>query len=296
MQVERRVQHVEPRAGPGQPLHRPGVDLHDAAIGDKAHDRQLRLRRPLQHRFHRAVGHLLRQVLAGVAQRTDARDLVLAQHAEEVVRVFQAAPVGAQRFGVSGLGGFRGRRERRHHHGRRRRQGMPVDVRLPGRRVGLGGAVDLVHRLAGLVEELDAVPAVLGYRVEVLPRAEEHAQVDIRPEHDADRAIIGLDVLVVAMPLVHGGVVAGQRHDRPEGAEVAEHRLRGAAQLARGHAAAGGYQFGLGRAKAAGAFADAQVGRGGHQRVVALAQGFKTIVCHRVRVVWGSGIRAARRN
>jgi hypothetical protein len=107
---------------------------------------------------------------------------------------------------------------------------VAVDVGRPRGGIGLIGPVDLVYRLARLVEELDAVAAVFGYGVEVLPAAEEHAQVDVRPQHDADRAI-RLDALILAVTLVHGVVVARERHDRPQRAEIAEQRLRGSAQL-----------------------------------------------------------------
>ncbi|KAF7956388.1 hypothetical protein AWV80_01620 [Cupriavidus sp. UYMU48A] len=107
--------------------------------------------------------------------------LELAQHAEEVVRVGQSAPVRAQPGGIVRDVGFVRFGQRLGNDRRAGGRGKPCDEGIPGGAVGMFGAVHLVHGLAAHVEELDAPAAVLGHGVEVLPAREEHAQVDVRP-------------------------------------------------------------------------------------------------------------------
>ena len=99
---------------------------------------------------------------------------------------------------------------------RRRRSAMTRDQRIERRPVGLLGGVDLVHRLARAVEELQAEPlaALQGFAhgKAMLPASQEQAQVDVGPQHQAVRSG-HLHVLEAAMALVHAMLVARQAHD-----------------------------------------------------------------------------------
>ncbi|MNT30307.1 hypothetical protein D3C72_1660950 [compost metagenome] len=189
------------------------------------------------------------------------------------MRVLHAQPGFAPGLRVLNLPGVRGRRVG-FGHGPLRFAREPGDQRVIRGRVGGVGAIHLVHRHARAVEELQAVAPVLLDRPGRFPRGEEHAQIDVRSQHQAHRTF-GLNVLIHAVALVHTPVVAGQRHDLAQRAEFAEDLLRRSMQRGRLDAGtARGHPFGLGHAQRLGQVAGAQPGLRGGQGLVAGAQFF----------------------
>ena len=107
------------------------------------------------------------------------------------------------------------------------------DQRIEGGAVGLVGGVDLVHGVAGGVEELqaEALAALqrLAHGEAQLPLAEEQAQVDVGAEHQPVRAG-HLHVLEAAVALVHAvarcasGTSRGRRRASRSGSRASRRR------------------------------------------------------------------------
>mmetsp|Transcript_5758 Transcript_5758/g.14048 ORF Transcript_5758/g.14048 Transcript_5758/m.14048 type:complete len:307 (-) Transcript_5758:1616-2536(-) len=220
MQVEARVEHIEPRPHDGDTLDRAAVDLDDARVADKHHDGRAVGRRPLQQHAGRVRVHALRELRRGEMHRGAARQAMLAQQAEELVRVAQRGPAGTEGAGVD-----IGRIDR---CGRRLvaplwrgRGGVgPADAqRLPRGQVGARPREDLVHRHAPRIEELQALLLALRRRlmhsIAVGPVAVEQPQVDLlaqRHAHLAPRFALGAELLVDAGAFMHAMGIARQCH------------------------------------------------------------------------------------
>ena len=275
MQVEGRVEHIEPAVDLDQAVDRSAVDLDAAAAADEDHDGRAVGAGGLHGRAQGARRQLAGEFLADEPQRLDAADLELAQHAEELVCVLHRPPRLAQAFDVdfrigtpNGFRGDRIRRARRDGESARHFGTMARDQGIERRPVGLVCGVDLVHRLAPAVEELQAEPLALldglAHGKAMLPASQEQAQVDVWPQHEAVRAG-HLHVLEAAMALVHAMLVARQAYDAADRRHLRQDRPPvGGKRRRRGADApvpnAEGHQLGLADAQRRRGIADAQPG------------------------------------
>ena len=205
---------------------------------------------------------------SGPASRNAWRrlDLQAPQHAEEIMRVLERAPGVAQRrhvdLGIGQAGASAAGSASRAMDGdwssARKRSISAVKAHV----VGFGRSVDLVHRDAGGVEDLQAAAVALrgplGHGESVLPRRQEDPQIDVGPQHQAHDAGDG-HVLVAAVALVHARLVAGQRHDAPDLRQRLEQLRPVAPQPDRGVAASRRHQCGFGGAECTGGVADAHL-------------------------------------
>ena len=211
VEVEGRVEDVEPRAHDLDAVDEARVDLHAARVADEDHHRQRAALHRLEDRAGGGGGDGAGELRAGEAHGLEAADAEAAEEAEELVGVLERRPGGdeavAVDLGVGALGGGVGDRD----------EGRGREVGRRGAFVGEGGdeggegrgrPVDLVDGRAGGVEEEEAGAGaglgLLAVGVAVLPVAQEEAEVD------------GAD------GLAHGAVDLGRR----EGAAATRSRRR----------------------------------------------------------------------
>ena len=303
VEVEARVEHVEPRAHHLDPVHRAGVDLQAAAVADEDHDRQARGRGAGRAPAGGAGPAGAGEARAGEPHRLGAGDAEAAEQQEELVGVPLRLPGGDQAGGVDlGVRPLRGGRGGGRSGGRRVGIGGVGGDAVEGRRVGGGGGVDLVDGGAAGVEELQAAAGagagVLVEGVAEAPVAQEEAQVDLA-DHLAHGALDG-GRGEAAVDLVDAGLVAGQRHDLAGFGQAGEQRAEafrrlGAAQAAgRAGGAAGLEKRGFGHAERRGGVAHARGGAAGAQRGLAGEEVVGSVrrgVDHRAR----GGLRGSRR-
>ncbi len=167
----------------------------------------------LQQLRQRAVVYLIGQIVADGAEGLLARELIAAQQLEELVHVGHRAPFTVD-FGMilrrfirgAHLGGLQ--RQRRVFFAQ-----VALHQRHPGRQIGLFGGVDLVQRIALLVEELDAVAhaAFVGFAhsENAGPVVEEQAQIQLARVEDQPGVAVEVLVAVAAHLLMHRIAVAG---------------------------------------------------------------------------------------
>lgn len=173
------------------------------------------------------------------------------QNAEELVHVRHAAPAVAQVLDATGRL-FDGSDCLRHALERYRRRlvgGNDATHEPPiGVEVGRRPQVDLVNRVAGIVEELqrafDIVAVALLDRETVRPDFWEHPEVDMFAKCGR-RVFAGLDLLVDADLFVDSAFVARQRHHLADGLETEEHVVDARFDAPDALADMGGDQFGL---------------------------------------------------
>ena len=101
-----------------------------------------------------------------------------------------------------------------------------VDRLLPGHQIRQCARIDLVHRRAPTVIELQAgrltaIGLCFIDHETGMPMGEEQPQIDVFTDRKSDRPF-GRQVLIDAGFLVHRCLVAGQGHQRPTGLQVLE--------------------------------------------------------------------------
>jgi hypothetical protein len=250
VQVEGRVEHVQPAVDPPDPHHRTAVDLDAAAVADEDHDGPRGLTGVPEDDGQRLRRHLPGAPAAGQAKRLGPGHAVAAQHREELVGVSQRVPVASERGRVDlGVGASRGAHRRRQVQGRRGGRGTRRDQRLPGRPITVGLEVDLMDRGAGAVEHLDAAAHAigsarvpLGDRQRVAPVRQEHPQID---RLAVDQAGPGrqLDPAIAPAHLTHRGRVARERHAPPDRWQAVKQGREVAIEPARGRTDLGGREL-----------------------------------------------------
>ncbi len=213
VQREAAVEHVDPAFLRHQTFDLAGEDLHAAAVADEDHDLVLLLLRCFQQLRQRAVVHLIGQIVADGAERLLARQFVAAEQLEELVNVGHRTPFTVD-FGMilrrfirsARLGGLQ--RQHRVFFAQ-----VAFHQCHPGRQIGLFGGVNLVQRIALLVEELDAVAhaALVGFAhgENAGPVVEEQAQIQLARVEDQPGVAVEVLIAVAAHLLMHRIAVAG---------------------------------------------------------------------------------------